>query len=139
MLGPAGHEQTATGVSIANRAAQRARPPVRESALVTAALLSLALGIALYKGLTGEHSSPAPAAHHRLAEPQNGLLSLPPTARGPISSALGAEDPAYRVGASRGGFEAANPHHGLHLSFSRSGVLVTSGKTRLGLSLRAAG
>ena len=115
--------------------------------MVVAALLSLALGAALYEGLAGGRSSVAPAARFRAsshlrpgASPhKKGLSSLPLAAQGPISQALGAENPAYRVSASRGGFAAASPAQRLRMHFDRSGVSLSSGATHVGLSLRAVG
>jgi hypothetical protein len=60
---------------------------------------------------------------------------LPLAAKGPISAALGRENPAYRVA----GLEAINPAQRLRSSFSRHGVTVTSGKARLGMTLSAYG
>jgi hypothetical protein len=107
--------------------------------LVAAALAALALAYALSHALGAGHRSLAPVVRHRPARPQPGLSSLPPAAQGPISAALGADDPAYHVNASSGGFEAANPAQRLTERFGSSGVVVRSGKTRVGLSLRAIG
>ena len=56
-----------------------------------------------------------------------------------MSAAVGADNPAYRVRASNGGFAATSPAMGLSLHFGRSGVSVSSGATRVGLSLQAVG
>ena len=74
-------------------------------ALIAAALLALLLGAAIYAGLTARHSWVAPAVRFgasshlrsRADSHKAGLSSLPPAAQGPISEALGADDPAYRV------------------------------------------
>ena len=117
-------------------------------ALVAAALLSALLGVALWQGLAGRHSSVAPAAHFHAsshlrsrpsAQERKGLSTLPAGAQGPISQALGAENPAYRVGAFKGGFAASNPAQRLSSRFDRSGVALSSGGTHVGLSLRAVG
>jgi hypothetical protein len=107
-------------------------------ALVAAAALSTALAAALHQGLAGERSSVAPAAHAGGLF-HEGLAGLPLTARGPVSVALGADDPAYRLDASNGGFAATNPAQHLRVRFGRSGVSLSSGATRVGLSLRALG
>jgi hypothetical protein len=107
-------------------------------ALVVAALLSLALAAVPYEGLFGQRSTVSPAVRsHGLS--QNGLMSLPLAAQGPVSLALGADSLAYRVSASNGGFAAASPAQRLSLRFGRSGVSVSSGTTHVGLSLSAVG
>ena len=118
----------------------RTRAIVPWHSLLAAALLSLALGAALYEGLAGGRSTVAPAARLRAsshlrpgASPhKKGLSSLPLAAQGPISQALGAESPAYRVSASRGGFAAASPAQRLRLRFDRSGVSLSSGASTWG-------
>jgi hypothetical protein len=97
------------------------------------------LGVGLLQVLTASRRSATVAAHNRLAPVRRGLSSLPLTAQGPISGALGADDPAYRISSSSGGFRAVSPAQRLKESFDHSGVLVSSGKTQLGLSLRAIG
>src|SRR5271156_1111517 len=88
--------------------APAARTPLTWRALVAAALLSLALGVVLYESLVKGGSSVAPAQHLRASSRlkpaasthgQKGLGSLPAAAQGPISQALGAGNPAYRVSA----------------------------------------
>ena len=119
--------QLGTGVAVSRRH------------LVAAALMALALAYALSHALGARHHSLAAVVRHRPARPQPGLSSLPPAAQGPISAALGADDPAYHVNASSGGFKAANPAQRLAERFDSSGVVVRSGRTRVGLSLRAVG
>src|SRR5271165_6724843 len=124
--------------------ASRSVVPLR--AVVVAALLSLALGAALYEGLAGERPSVA-AARFRAASHlragassrRKGLSSLPLAAQGPVSEALGADDPAYRVRAAGGGLAATSPAQHLSASFDRSGVTVSSGAAWVDLSLRAVG
>ncbi|MGO8907034.1 MAG: hypothetical protein ACLQMH_15645, partial [Solirubrobacteraceae bacterium] len=131
---------------MSDQLALTAQPVFPWRALVAAAALSLALGVALYEGFAGERSSlrttPFRASSHLspgASSHRQGLASLPLAAQGPVSAALGAEDPAYRVGASRGGLAAASPAQHLHASFSPSGVSVSSGSAQVGLSLRAIG
>ncbi len=109
--------------------------------LVALAVLSLALGAALFEGLmAGQSSSVAPAtARSREHVSRQSLLSLPLAARGPVSAALGADSPAYRVAAAGGALTASNPAQHLSASFTSSGVSVASGGARLGLSLRGVG
>ena len=132
--------------TVSDQLALTARPVLSWRALVAAAVLSLALGVVLYEGLAGEHSLPgprpstpprifAPAAHRTERDSRAFRIA----AQGPVSEALGAEDPAYRVSASGGGFAAASPAQHLRASFGRSGVSVSSGSAQVGLSLRAVG
>jgi phosphodiesterase/alkaline phosphatase D-like protein len=147
MLEAAGALQSANG-GLSERGL-RATAAVSWHALLAAALLALALGAALYEGLSGGRSSVAPAARLHAATQLHpgaashkkglGLSSLPLAAQGPISQALGADSPAYRVSASRTGFAAASPAQRLALRFDRSGVSINSGASHVGLSLRAAG
>jgi IPT/TIG domain/FG-GAP repeat len=112
---------------------------------LTGALLSLILGVGLARGLAAEHASSAqPAAAHALGEnplapPRERLSSLPLIAQAPVSSALGAADPAYRIRAASGGFQAFSPGQRLSVGFERSHVLIGSGAAHLALSLRAVG
>ena len=62
-------------------------------------------------------------------------MSLPLAARGPVSAALGRDERSYRVL----GLRARNPTQGLGVAFSRAGVTVAAGKTRVHLSLIAYG
>ncbi len=107
-------------------------------ALAAAALLSIVLGAALVQLLAGEHSPAAPVARSGGLS-HKGLLGLPLAAQGPVSAALGADDPAYRVSASKRGFAGASPAQRLSFRFDRSGVSLDSGATHLRLSLRAVG
>ena len=131
MLGSADAPQTADGAM-----ALRARAVVLWRALAATALLSLALGAVLFQGVAGERSSLAPRSG---GFSRHGLLSLPLAAQGPVSAALGADNPAYRISASNGGFAAANSAQRLSLRFGRSGLAVSSGATEVGLRLRAMG
>ena len=126
--------------------ALRAWPAVPWRALLACALLSLALGAALYDSLAGGRVSVAPARfrasshlHAGASSRRKGLSSLPPAAQGPVSEAVGADSRAYRVGASGNGFRAASPAQHLSTSFNRSGVSVVSGRARVALSMRAMG
>jgi trimeric autotransporter adhesin len=138
MLRPLSAPQTAMGRSPRDPTALRARVVVPWCALVAAALLSLALAAALHAGRAGTRTWSASAARPHRA-PQKGLSSLPLTLQGPVSAALGADGKSYRVRASGGGFAAASPAQRLSVRLDRSGVSLSSGTTRLGLSLRAVG
>ncbi len=106
--------------------------------LLMAAMLSFVCGVALLD-VAGRRSSVPVAAVHAHGFSQKGLLSLPLAAQGPVSAALGDNNPAYRVSPEKGGFGAASPAQHLASSFSSSGVIVTSGGIRVGLSLRDVG
>jgi hypothetical protein len=71
----------------------------------------------------------------RATTARRGLESLPLAAQGPVSAALGHDDPAYRVTA----LQALNPAQHLRAGFSRGGVTVASGRARLGMTLSAYG
>ncbi len=75
------------------------------------------------------------ASSHR-----KGLSSLPLAAQGPVSEALGAEDPAYRVRRfERWALRRRAPRSISARAFAARGSRVSSGATRVGLSLRAVG
>jgi IPT/TIG domain/FG-GAP repeat len=67
------------------------------------------------------------------------LASLPAAARGPVSQALGAGSPSYRMSPMAGGFEAVNGPQRLHVRFNRAGVHVGSDGLQLTLSTRMLG
>jgi hypothetical protein len=109
------------------------------SALPVAAVLSLAMGVALYERLAPGRSSIAPGLVRPHALSRESLLSLPLAAQGPVSAALGADRPAYRVRDDQGGLSASNPAQHLTTTFTRSAVSVSLGAAQVGLSLRATG
>ncbi len=125
--------------SMTGRTALRSRVAAPWLPAMVAALLSVSLGVVLALGLAAELSPSAPSAVRSAGAPRGGLSSLPAAARGPVSAALGSADPRYRVSAFRGGFEAVNPGQRLHVRFERSGVLLSSGAARVGLSLDGVG
>ncbi len=113
-------------------------------ALLAVAALSLALAAALYESVPGGDSPPravasAPTLPRSPGTSRAGLLSVPAAAQGSLSSALGGDSAVYRVSAAARGFRAASPAQHLSASFTASGVLVSAGATRLGLSLRGVG
>jgi FG-GAP repeat len=138
MPGPASALQTAPNLSMSDPTALQARAVLPWRALVVAALLSVVLGTALYEGLAGERSSVAPPVRPG-GFSHKGLASLPLSLQGAVSGALGADNRAYRVSASDGGFAAASPAQRLSLRFGRSGVSLSSGAAQVALSLRAVG
>jgi len=101
-------------------------------AVLAAAALAVVLGWALVQLLSAASvATPAGGAPHE------GLSSLPAAAQGAVSSAIGAADRAYRVSSSGGGYRAVNPRQRLSERFQASGVLLSSGRAQLGISLRS--
>jgi len=90
-------------------------------------MLAIASAVA-FRAATGAGRWPATTATPSLA-------SLPASAQGPISAALGHDQPVYRVAA----LEAVNPAQHLRAGFSERGVMVASGQARLGIGLAAVG
>src|SRR5215472_9094800 len=107
----------------AGPAAAQARSPARtgDTAPVSPAAVGAAAGSA--------------AAH---ARPQAGR-PLPVAAWGPLSRALGRDDPAYRAAAAARGLTAANPAQRLRAWFAGGGALIRSGPLAVGLGLRGVG
>jgi Putative Ig domain/FG-GAP repeat len=139
MLEPTGSHYTTIGRPMASGVALRARAAVPWQAPVAVVLLSLALAAALYGGLNGGRDAVPSVSARWNGLSKESLLSLPLAARGPVSAALGAHNPAYRVRASGGGFQAKSPTQHLQASFGASGVVVSSGKAQVAVSLRAVG
>src|SRR3984893_9951019 len=137
MLGPTSSLQTAMD-HVADRTLLRARGMVPRHALVIAGLLSLLIGTALYEGFAHERSSVLPAVRSGMSSDAR-LSRVPLAAQGVVSSALGADSPAYRVSPSGGGFAAVSPAQHLGLHFDRAGVSLSSGPAHVRLSLRAVG
>ncbi len=137
-LGAVGPPGSAPALSVNVRRGLRVWTPGLWPLLLVAALLGLVLGAAVHESFPGGRSvGAAHAKAHRLSHA--GLLSLPATAQGAVSAALGAEDQAYRVGRTRSGFTAPSPVQRLRASFTRSGVSVRSGTTAVELGLLAIG
>ncbi len=107
--------------------------------LAAAALLSLLCAVALVYAFTPRHAAPAAPASRVPSFSRDGLLSLPLAARGPVSAAVGAAEPAYSVSVRGGGFAAVSPAQRLQLGFDRAGVSLGADGTHVGLSLRAVG
>jgi FG-GAP repeat len=137
-LGPAGSPRSARALAANARRLPRFQTLGSWPLLLAAALLALAVGAAAHESLPGRRS--VDAAHvraHRFS--RAGLQSLPLAAQGPVSAALGAEGQAYRVSRLGGRFTASSPVQHLSTSFTRVGVSVRSGTTKVGLSLLAVG
>jgi hypothetical protein len=105
--------------------------PVLAAAQVGAA----ALGCAAALGSAAALVAMPGAAVGLATTARHGLTSLPAAAQGPISAALGRDEPAYDLT----GFQAVNPAQRLRAGFSRGGVTVAAGGARLGMTLSAYG
>jgi len=136
MLDWTGGPQRAAGSAIGARTlAELHRPlmPWRGFGLV-----ALVAAAALAGGsFTGSgHLAPARV---QIGAPHQTLLSLPGDAQAPVSSTLGAQQPAYRVSARGSSFAASNPAEHLQSTFAASGVTIATGSARLGLRLQGIG
>ncbi len=113
------------GQARAGRRWRRREVPLALVCLVLVAALGCVAALVARPGGDAGHATTA----------RHGLESLPLTAQGPVSAALGQDEPAYRVTA----LQAVNPAQQLRAGFSRRGVTVASGKARLGVALSAYG
>src|SRR5262245_19461893 len=107
--------QTTTKPLVSHGMAPAGKAFVPRAALLAAALLSVIVGVSLLESLGVERSGSLPARHRAAA--RSGLSSLPVAAQGPVSAALGARSPAYRVSASGGELRAQNTPQRLHVRF----------------------
>jgi hypothetical protein len=86
---------------------------------------------------TGGHALASAQSGGRL---QQGISALPLALSAPVSAALGAAEPAYRISPSaETGLRAGSPAQRLGMHFERSGVILSSGAGSLGLRLEAIG
>jgi hypothetical protein len=139
MLGPTSALEAVLDRRAAGPIALRATASVWRGVLVSA-LLSVAVASALGGAFSANRASSSEQAPRAGAHSQKSLSSLPLTAQGPISQALGSADRTYRISGPSGGvLKAANPAQRLTLDFGRAGAAVRSGGARLGLTLTGAG
>ena len=94
-----------------------ARPGARRLALLLAAILAAALTVATAGSSVSRDRVSRSAASAR----------LPVAAWGPVSRALGADDPAYRAAPAGQGWAVRNPRQKLAARFSTAGVSIRSG------------
>jgi hypothetical protein len=136
-----GWTQSARAGSAAGVAALSDGTRVGPRALVVAAMLALAVGILAHERPSPQSPANAGASGARPGAryAQAGLLTLPLSAQGPVSSELGADDDAYAVSATPRGLVGENPAQGLHAIFTGAGATIASGAARVRLSLRAIG
>ena len=112
-------------------AARWTRPGLRLLAILGAGVVAAALALAVTvtaSPVAREHVSRSAASSR-----------LPVAAWGPVSGALGRDDPAYRAAGAGAGFVARNPRQRLQARFSAAGVSVQSGQALLGLRLSGYG
>jgi trimeric autotransporter adhesin len=105
--------------------------PWRSSAWLVALVAALGVVIGVAEGSN---------AQPKAASQSTGWNSIPLTARGPVSAALGADDTAYQLHESAAGqWRGMNATQRLSVSFDRSGMLAHSGGSELGLRLVGVG
>ncbi len=126
--------QPSPNLGVASRSVVTHRLVVSKRVLVAIALSCLALGVVLHQGLAGG-SGQASSGVRAHTDSREGLLSLPVAAQGPVSTALGHDQAAYRIE----GLVANNPAQRLSARFGRSGVAIAAGSTRFAISLKASG
>jgi hypothetical protein len=113
--------------SIGDRTAPDRRWAVPQRALAALALLSLVVGIVVFEGANAGRPAPVPAVRHLPAH--KGASTLPLSAQGVVSAALGAAGAEYRVRPVAGGLEARSGAAHLRVGFNSAGVHVRSGTT----------
>ena len=134
MLGALSRTQTAPDAVVHDHGALVDRGVPGWRGLLTAAVLSIALGAGLYEGLPGGRSPVSSAARSHKGFSQKGLLSLPRAAQGPVSAALGADRAAYQRARRSGRLRGPRvPGQHLRSSFTSSGVSVSAGAAHIGL------
>jgi trimeric autotransporter adhesin len=102
-------------------------------ALAWSVALVAALGVAIAV-MEGSNAQPKPKGQSA------GWSSVPLTARGPVSAALGAGVAAYQLDESAAGeWRAVNTTQRMGVSFGRSGTLVSSGGSQVRLRLAGVG
>ena len=132
-LSPSLAWRTLAAPSLASRPAARTR-------LLLAVLVTGCLVGGMLVGESPSSASPttrALAPTHSVS--QEGLLSLPAAAQGPVSASLGRDNVAYRLTPAADGYRAVSPRQKLALRFTASGVSVTSHHGSFGLALREIG
>jgi FG-GAP repeat len=110
------------------------RAGVSRRVAVATALACVALGALVHQGLPAGILPSASGVRSQTA-PREGLLSLPLVAQGPVSAALGRDEPAYRIA----GLAAHNPAQRFSAQFGRSRVAITAGSARIVISVKAYG
>jgi hypothetical protein len=105
------------------------RPGAGRLALLLVAVLAAGLAVAVTVSSGSRDHVTRSAASAR----------LPVAIWGPVSRALGADDPAYRAAPAGAGLALRNPRQKLAARFSTAGVSIRSGALTVGLQLRGYG
>jgi hypothetical protein len=102
--------------------------------------LTIALALVGAICLPGQaQSKPEHTTKTSVAKTGSGLSSLPASAQGPISAALGKNDFSYLVRPSSAGFRGENPRQRLVVDFTERGAELRSHNLRWALATRAYG
>ena len=107
-----------------------ARRAGRRLVVLGAGIVAIAVTVSLASG---------PLAREHPVRAGGGSMRLPLAAWGPVSGALGRDDPAYRPSAAGAGFVARNPRQRLRAKFSSAGMSVRSGEVLAGMRLAGYG
>jgi hypothetical protein len=121
------------------RIATLSRAGVPQRHAVSAAVAALLAGLAVWLGATADHATPVHGVRLATGEAHAGLLSLPAAAQGPVSSAIGAADPAFRIAGGTSSLHATNSAQGLRARFDAAGVRVQAPLGGVGLELTGIG
>lgn len=108
--------------------AQRRRAPDLHQLFLAVVVATLATAVA---GVALVSAGGTDALGTRQTTSRLGLATIPIAARAPVSAALGAHEPAYRVI----GLRARNPRQRLRTTFSRAGVSIATGSAHVRLRL----
>jgi hypothetical protein len=101
---------------------------LRVSLLAAAGLVAcLVLGVVAVVGGSVSPSVSVRAHLHRVTSGPRGWQNMPVAARGPVSAALAAGQPAYWVHRGAGGLVAVDRAQGLRAVFGHGGVRISSG------------
>jgi hypothetical protein len=120
--------------STIGRAAIGGTPRAGALALAAALLLAVAL-VAFATGATGPNVETG--GHVAVAPARTQPARLSPFAAAEMSATLGAEQPAYRVAATRSGLVAVNGAQHIRARFGRTGAVVSGATSELGMRLAA--
>jgi hypothetical protein len=113
---------------------------IRTPAAALASVLACALALILLALALWPAHAPRALPPVSTAPSQRELAGLPLSAQGPVSAALGADGPAYRLmPTGRGSFAAANPAQRLTATFGPSGVEIRAAGITLAMRLLGAG
>jgi len=115
--------------------APRLRSGATRSGWLRFSVVVLLVGVVVALGCVAALQMVPGATAGRATMARHGLESLPLTAQGPVSAALGRDEAGYRIK----GLVARNPAQRLSARFERSGVAITAHAARFTIALRAFG